>query len=245
MGAPERTKNSAFQRSANFVHMHNFTLVHTSSVREDFCNTSHCQVFYIACVDNTTSMYNMGKYKMNILIAYLHIEFTQKSNRLHRRTDRGDNPLITIYRISGILIHIIVIKVKTFSCTFASMTGASFTSLMVCSSECDKYQDSNFSCQDIFLYIKSFAFMLGFYTFMSKQFIPCQFQAMFYTPRKTGDELALDYGGVWELTAGKTTWRRTIVTQKSFSQISCLFSVNAPHAWRCVMATKLSFYRED
>ena len=37
----------------------------------------------------------------------LHIE----SNTLHRKTDRYDNPLSTVYRIYGILI-IIVIKVK-------------------------------------------------------------------------------------------------------------------------------------
>ena len=73
---------------------------------------------------------------------------------------------------------------------------------------------------------------------MSKQFIPCQcdllaitcnfffhvnLRAQFYTSRRTGDELGLDYGGVWEQTARKTIWRRTISsfpTRKSFSQIS-------------------------
>ena len=54
-----------------------------------------------------------------------------------------------------------------------------------------------------------------------------------YTLR-TDDELGLDYGGVWEQTARETTWRRTISsfsTRNSFSQVSCLFLVNAPHAW--------------
>ena len=32
----------------------------------------------------------------------------------------------------------------------------------------------------------------------------------FYTSRRTGDELGLDYGVVWETTAGETKWRLTI-----------------------------------
>ena len=70
----------------------------------------------------------------------------------------------------------------------------------------------------------------------------------FYTSRRTGDELGPDYGGVWEQSAGETTWRRTISsfpTRKSFSQVSCLFSVNAPHARICAIAIKLSYYRDD
>ena len=54
---------------------------------------------------------------------------------------------------------------------------------------------------------------------------------IFYTSRRT-DELGPDYSGVWEQTAGEKTWRLTISsfpTLKSFSQVSCLFSVNAPH----------------
>ena len=69
----------------------------------------------------------------------------------------------------------------------------------------------------------------------------------FYTSRRTGDELGLDYGGVWEQTARETTWWRAISSfpmRKSFSHVSCLFSVNAPHARMCAMATKLSYYRD-
>ena len=74
----------------------------------------------------------------------------------------------------------------------------------------------------------------------------------FYTSRRTGDELGLDYGGGWEQTAGETTWRRTISsfpTRKSFSQVSCLFSVNAPHARMCgdqaeLLSRRLEQYEE-
>ena len=98
--------------------------------------------------------------------------------------------------------------------------------------------------------------MASFSIYMSKQFIPCQCNLLaikclffffiiliyvhnFYTLRRTGDELGLDYEEVWEQTAGETKWRRTISsfpTRKSFSQVSCPFSVNAC-MWE--MATKL------
>ena len=79
-------------------------------------------------------------------------------------------------------------------------------------------------------------------------FFHVNLRAQFYTSRGTDDELGPDYGGVWEQTAaGETTWRRTISsfpTRKSFSQVFCLFSVNAPHARMCAMATKLSYIIE-
>ena len=104
--------------------------------------------------------------------------------------------------------------------------------------------------------------MASFSIYMSKQVIPCRCDLLsikcfffmsiyvqnFYTSRRTGDELGLDYGGVWEQTAGETTWWRTISSftmQKSFSQVTCLFSINALRARMCVMATKLSYYRDD
>ena len=78
---------------------------------------------------------------------------------------------------------------------------------------------------------------------MSKQFIPCQCDLLaikcfffflmsiyvhnFYTSRRTGDELGLDYGGVWEQTAGETTWRRTFFipnAEEFFASILSIFS---------------------
>ena len=80
-------------------------------------------------------------------------------------------------------------------------------------------------------------------------FFSCQFTCTIFIHQEgLVMSSGLTTGGVWEQTAGETTWRRTISsfhTRKSFPQVSCLFSVNAPHAWICAMATKLSYYRED
>ena len=84
--------------------------------------------------------------------------------------------------------------------------------------------------------------MASFSIYMSKQFIPfqgdllainfffsCQFTCtIFCTSRKTGDELGLDYGGVWEQTARETTWQRADFfipnAEEFFASILSIFS---------------------
>ena len=97
----------------------------------------------------------------------------------------------------------------------------------VCLSECDKMAKWQFFMSR-YIFLNQVLNIHGkfLYIYMSKQFIPCQCDLLaikcffflsiyvhnFYTSRRTGDELGLDYWRVWEQTAGETTWRRTFFT---------------------------------
>ena len=117
-------------------------------------------------------------------------------------------------------------------------------SLYVCLSECDKIAKWQFFTSR-YIFLNQVFYIHGKFLciYMSKQFIPCQCDLLtmkcffffcmsiyvhnFYTSRRTGDELGLDYGGVWEQTAGETTWRRTFFipnAEEFFASILSIFS---------------------
>ena len=141
-------------------------------------------------------------------------------------------------------------------------SGYKLSKPIVCLSECGKIAKWQFFLSRC-IFLKQFFYIHGKFLYIhvktiyslsmrlaSYQMFFCMsiYVHNFYTSIRTGDYLGLDYGGVWEKTAGEITWRRAISSfpmRKSFSHVSSLFSVNAPDARMWAMATKLSYYQDD
>ena len=136
-------------------------------------------------------------------------------------------------------------------------------SLYVCLSECDKIAKWQFFTSR-YIFLNQVFYIHGKFLciYMSKQFIPCQCDLLtmkcffFFACQFTCTIFIHQEGLVMSsgLTTGESGNRpqekqhggglSSFSTRKSFSQVSCLFSVNAPHARMCAMPTKLSYNRD-
>ena len=67
------------------------------------------------------------------------------------------------------------------------------------------WQVSLYTCQNNLFLVNATCLLTNAFFFFH-----VNLRAQFLYIKKTGDELGPDYGGVWEQTAGETTWRRAI-----------------------------------